>query len=298
MNSKLTESRGEPRGEWSREEAYAWCERTAREHYENFPVASRLLPKSSRRHVAAIYAFARYADDLADEGEMPVGERLTALDLWNERLEKAARGDAEGPVFTALSATLRETDIPLSLLEDLLTAFRQDARNAGYEREEDLLRYCRFSANPVGRLVLHLFGEAMPEHLLLSDHICTGLQLANFWQDISVDLPRERINIPRRTMERFGYSIRELEEGIFNERFRTMMIYLSDLAEDHLRAGSLLPKSISSFRLRLELHGTILGGLRVVEKIREENYDVLRRRPVLGKGDVVRIGMRALLSSL
>ncbi|MGE3799387.1 MAG: squalene synthase HpnC [Candidatus Kapaibacterium sp.] len=286
------------REEWTEEAAYAYCEKTARDHYENFPVASRLLPKRARRHVAAIYAFARYADDLADEGEMPVEERLTALDLWNQRLEEAALGNAEGPIFTALSATLRDTEIPLSLLSDLLTAFQQDARNLGYEREEDLLRYCQFSANPVGRLVLHLFGEATPEHLSLSDHICTGLQLANFWQDISVDLPRERINIPRETMRRFGYSIEELEGRVENEAFRAMMVYLSNLADEHLYSGYSLPKTISSFRLRVELQATILGGLRVVEKIRGLNYRLLNSRPVVQKGDLLKIGVRSLLRSI
>ena len=286
------------REKWTEEAAYAWCAKIARDHYENFPVASRLLPKRARKHVTAIYAFARYADDLADEGEMPVEERLTALDLWNQRLEEAALGNAEGPIFTALSATLRDTEIPISLLSDLLTAFRQDARNLGYEREEDLLRYCQFSANPVGRLVLHLFEEARPEHLTLSDHVCTGLQLANFWQDISVDLPRERINIPRETMHRFGYSIEELEGREENEAFHSMMIYLSNIAEEHLYSGSSLPKTISSFRLRLELHATIQGGLRVVEKIRGLNYHLLRERPTLKKGDVLIVGVRSLFRSL
>ena len=286
------------REEWNEEEAYLWCERTAREHYENFPVASRLLPSGARRHIAAIYAFARYADDLADEGEMPVEERLTALDIWNQRLEEAVQGNAQGPIFTALAATLRDTTVPLALLSDLLTAFRQDARNSGFEREEDLFRYCTFSANPVGRLVLHLFDEATSEHLLLSDHVCTGLQLANFWQDISIDLPRERINIPRETMRRFGYTISELESGVFNEAFRSMMIYLTDRAEEELRSGSSLPRSISSYRLRLELNGTILGGLKVVEKIRGLDYNLLSRRPTVGKGDILGIGGRALFRSL
>ena len=273
--------------EWSEEKAYAWCERTAREHYENFPVASRLLPKKLRKHVGAIYAFARAADDLADEGEMPVKERLTALDLWNERLERAERGNAEGPIFTALSATLRDTRIPSSLLADLLKAFRHDARNLGYEREEDLFRYCGYSANPVGRLVLHLFDYATPERLTLSDHICTGLQLANFWQDISIDLPRERVNIPRETMKEFGYSRAELKEKVYNDRFREMMIYVTDLAEKGLHAGADLPRSIPSLRLRLQLRVTVLGGLKVVEKIRELDYRVLKERPILRKMDLL-----------
>ena len=280
---------------WTPSEAWDWCERRAREHYENFPVASRLLPREMRKHVAAIYAFARGADDIADEGEMPVEERLTALDLWSQRLEEATRGQAEGPIFRALSATLHETDIPVSLLEDLLAAFRQDAHNLGYEREEDLLRYCCFSANPVGRLVLHLFSYATPERFAFSDRICTGLQLANFWQGLSVDIPRERITIPRQTMQRFGYSQEELEQGAFNDRFRQIMIYLTDLAEEYLRAGAMLPRSIPSLRLRLELKATILGGLKVVEKIRRLDYRVLEKMPVFGRMDVLGIGVHALI---
>jgi len=271
---------------WSTEEAYAFCLARAGEHYENFPVASRLLPRAMRRHIAAIYAFARAADDMADEGEAPASERLVSLALWREKLERAARGEAEGPVFTALAATLRETSIPLSLLGDLLTAFAHDARNLGYADDAELLDYCRHSAVPIGRLVLHLYDDASPDNLHLSDQVCTGLQLANFWQDLSVDVPRERITIPRATMERHGYTLEDLESGIANDAFRAMMTELLAMAETRLREGAALPRHVRSLRLRLELKGTIAGGLRIVAKTRRLGDEILRVRPTIGRGDL------------
>lgn len=285
---------GKPEGDWTLDAAYAWCEKLARSHYENFPVASRLVPRELRRHIAAIYAFARTTDDIADEGSRPVEERLQALDDWNTKLMRSAEGNGEGPIFTALGETIRRTKIPVSLLEDLLTAFRRDARNERFEMESELFEYCRYSANPIGRMVLHLFGCADPARLILSDHICTGLQLINFWQDVSVDLDRGRVNIPREAMRRFAYSERELHDRVENDNFRRLMSYLTDMGENHIGAGSLLPKHIPSFRLQLELSFTIMGGLRIAEKIRGMNFNVLSGRPKLGKGDIVRIAGRLL----
>lgn len=277
---------------WAADAAYAWCEKLARRHYENFPVASRMVPRELRRHIAAIYAFARTADDFADEGSRPVEERLEELERWGRKLTEAAEGRGRGPIFTALGETIRTTGIPVSLLEDLLTAFRSDADNRGFEMERELFDYCRYSANPVGRLVLHLFGCADAERIALSDYVCTGLQLTNFWQDVSADLARGRINIPREAMRRFAYSERELRDGVENDNFRRLMSYLVDMAENSLGAGSLLPKRIPSFRLQLELAFTIMGGLRVLEKIRLENFSVLTVRPTLSKPDLLRIAVR------
>lgn len=279
---------------WTPSEAYAWCERLARSHYENFPVASRLMPRESRRHIAAVYAFARTADDLADEGTRPAEERLEGLEEWSRKLALAAEGVGEGPIFTALARTIRDTGIPVSLLEDLLIAFRRDALNRGFEMERDLFEYCRYSANPVGRLVLHLFGCADPERVALSDHICTGLQLANFWQDVSVDLDRGRVNIPREAMRRFAYTERELNDRVENDNFRALISYLTDMAENSIGAGSLLPRNVPTLRLQLELSFTVMGGLRITEKIREMDYNVLSGRPRLDKSDLVRIVWRLM----
>ena len=268
--------------------AYGYCQQMASQHYENFPVASRLIPKELRRHVAAIYAFARIADDYADEGSWTVAERLDALNRWEGLLREAAAGNGTGPVFTALGETIRTQSLPVSLLEDLLKAFRMDASGEGYETLDDLLRYCTFSANPVGRLVLHLFGYADPERVLLADNICTGLQLVNFCQDVSVDIPRERINIPRSMMGEFGYSQEELLRSVDNQNFRALLSFLNSLAEDLLRKGAALPSMIPSLRFRLELKTTVLGGLQIAKKIRDIEYDVLHKRPTLGKLDVLR----------
>lgn len=260
--------------------AFNACIRIAREHYENFPVASRLLPRRYRGYVAAIYAFARVADDYADEGEWPVSERLHALDLHEGKLDRALRGEATEPAFVALGITLAETGIPDRLLRDLLRAFRHDARNLGYPTMDDLLAYCRNSANPVGRLVLHLYGYTSDEQLRLSDEICTGLQLVNFWQDLSIDLPRDRVTIPDEVMAEFGYSREELLAGVQDDRFFAMISELTELAEGYLKRGSGLPKLIPSLRLRWQLKLTVLGGLRIVRKIRGVDYRVLEERVV------------------
>jgi len=286
---------GESGENWDVESSYAFCARMARSHYENFPVASLLLPKSVRRHVAAIYAFARPADDAADEGELSVDERLRRLDLWERALESATAGNGSGPVFTALGETLRTTNIPPRLLRDLLAAFRMDAAGGGFESEDDLLDYCRLSANPVGRLLLHLFGYADPDRVVLSDDICTGLQLVNFWQDISVDVPRDRINIPRRTMARFGYTMEELRGGVDSQNFRSLVSYLNGVAEEYLQRGAALPSSIPSLRLRLELRATVRGGLTMVSKVRELGGEVLQRRPRIGSFDLLRLAVATVM---
>ena len=267
------------------DEAFAHCERTARAHYENFPVGSALVPRELRRHFYSIYAYSRAADDIADEGERPVEERIALLDDWERRLEGAYRGEADHPVFIALAATVRERSIPIEPLRDLLRAFRQDARNEGFASDADLLDYCGRSANPVGRLVLHLFGYHDEGRAELSDAICTALQLANFWQDISVDVPRGRINLPRETMERFGYSLRELHAGVFNEAFRAMMAWSVERAEELFGRGRPLIASIPSLRLRAELGLVHLGGTRILGKIKAGGYDVITKRPSLGTVD-------------
>lgn len=277
-------------------DSYARCLRMAGEHYENFPVASRLLPRRMRHHVAAIYAFARIADDIADEGHRSIEERLHDLDRWEAKLDQAAAGKGTGLVFTALADTIHTQAIPVGLLKDLLRAFRMDARGGGYETLDDLLDYCRYSANPVGRLVLHLFGYADPERIELSDNVCTGLQLVNFCQDVSADIPRGRINIPRRTMTEFGYSQKELESGVDNQNFRALVSYLNNLAEDFLQRGRSLPGMVPSLRLRLELKVTIYGGLRIASKIRQMDHGVLAARPKLGKTDVLQTIWKAVFS--
>ncbi len=270
-------------------EAFAYCERLARSHYENFPVGSLLIPRDLRKHFYSIYAYSRVADDIADEGERPVAERIAMLDDWERQLADAFEGRGEHPIFIALAATVAEREIPIEPLRDLLKAFRMDARNQGFETLTDLLFYCHHSANPIGRLVLHLYGLRDEERRILSDRICTGLQLANFWQDISVDLPRGRVNLPRESFRAFGYAPDELRARAFNDRFRAMMVHHVEYAAAQLRQGYPLLGKIPDRRLRGELTLTWLGGMRILEKIRRLDYDILHRRPSLGVIDKVRL---------
>ena len=221
-------------------EAFAHCEALARSHYENFPVASLALPRRIRPYVAAVYAFARTADDYADEGERTPEERLALLDAWEVMLHKAYEGDATHPVFVAITATAEETGMPKQLLLDLLHAFRMDVTVKRYRTFEDVLGYCRYSANPVGRLVLHLFGESRAETTTPSDAICTGLQLANFYQDYSVDLSRGRLYVPLDEMARFGYTEVQRQGAAQDGSFRELMAFQVERAREYLRAGASL----------------------------------------------------------
>jgi hydroxysqualene synthase len=261
--------------------AFAWCERLAREHYENFPVGSLLIPKDLRPHFYSIYAFSRLADDIADEGELPAEDRILLLDDWERQLLETYEGRAEHPVFVALGETVRRFAIPVEPFRDLLKAFRMDARNKGFDTTTDLLYYCYHSANPIGRLVLRLFGLYNDERRHLSDYICTGLQMANFWQDISVDIPRGRINLPRESLAHFEYTEEELRAGVFNENFREMMAYHVDHAINMFQHGYPLLRTIPNRRLKSELGITFLGGVRILNRIKALDYNVLATRPTL-----------------
>jgi squalene synthase HpnC len=274
--------------------AFAYCEAMARAHYENFPVASLLLPKRQRPFVAAVYAFARTADDYADEGNRPAQERLDLLEDWGRRLEAASRGEAQDPVFVALAETMLRTNLPLAPLSDLLTAFRMDVMTNRFATFNDLLHYCRHSANPVGRIVLHLFGRTTPGTILLSDQICTGLQLTNFWQDFSVDWQKGRLYIPLEDLRQFGYTEKEIAEKVINDRFRALMRFEVDRAKSHLLAGMSLPGLVGG-RLGLELALTLRGGMGILHQVETDGYDVLRHRPAFRAMDKVRLVIDAIL---
>jgi squalene synthase HpnC len=273
--------------------AFAYCETMARNHYENFPVASLLLPKQQRPFVAAIYAFARTADDFADEGELPPQERLALLDDWGYKLEAALHGKPEGPVFIALAETLTRTRLPVEPLRDLLTAFRMDVTTKRFQTFDDLLFYCRHSANPVGRIVLHLFNQADTENVALSDRICTGLQLANFWQDFYVDWGRGRLYVPLEDLRRFGYNEGDIAEKALNDRFRALMKFEVDRARDFLVAGLPLPQRVGG-RLKWELDLTIRGGTGILDRIAAADYDVMHQRPAFRAIDKARIIFAAI----
>lgn len=275
------------------QEAYAYCIRLARTHYENFPVASLLIPGSLRPAVASIYAFARTADDFADEGARTTDQRLRLLDEWEVKLDRCYRGDADDPVFVALGETVARFGIPRQLLSDLLVAFRMDVTKKRYATFKDLLGYCRCSANPVGRLVLHIFRAASEESCPLSDAMCTALQLANFWQDISVDWRKGRLYVPLEDVDRFGYTEKDFSQGVCDERFRGLMGFEIGRTRGLFARGKALIDQVPR-SLRLELKLTWFGGMRVLENIERNEYDVLNRRPALSTTDKLGILVRGI----
>ena len=239
--------------------------------------------------MCAVYAFARTADDFADEGTDTPEVRLRNLDDWQEKLDRAYEGNADHPVFVALAETASRTGIPKSLFTDLIAAFRMDVTKTRHGSEAELLRYCTLSANPAGRIVLQIFDGATPRACALSDSICTGLQLANFAQDVSVDWRKGRLYLPLDDLGRFGYTERELDRGTVDGRFREIMKLQVDRARTFLLKGSPLvgeaPRAI-----RFELALTVRGGLAILRRVEKGGFDVLHRRPVipiLEKGVIV-----------
>jgi len=260
-----------------------------RAHGENFPVASYFLPRDKRPYVCAIYAFARIADDFADEGNLSREERLERLDGWGQMLDDCYRGRGDHPVFIALAETAAKTGIPKQLLVDLLSAFRLDVTKTRYKRFAEVLQYCTLSANPVGRLVLHVCDDATEQTLPLSDAICTGLQLANFLQDFSVDWRKGRLYTPLDDLSQFDYTERDIQGGVADERFRTLMRFQVNRARQFLHNGSPLVR-LARKDLRFELALTVRGGLAILDAIGQIGFDVLHRRPSLSlieKGAIV-----------
>jgi len=271
-------------------EAFAFCEERVRAHYENFPVGM-MVPRARRPYVHALYAFARAADDFADE-PMYEGMRAEKLDQWETRLHAAYEGRAEDPIFIALAETVRALDIPRALLLDLLSAFRQDTVKTRYETWEELLDYCRRSANPVGRLVLLIFDYRDPELASLSDRVCTALQLANHWQDLAVDLARGRIYAPRELRERHGVKEWDLNAARVGPEFTALMQDLIARTRDSFLAGRPLCDRVGR-DLRFEMRLTWLGGWTILDAIERAGYDVFRRRPRHGLAGKARLAWRA-----
>ena len=288
------------------EAAYASCQRDAQAHYENFPVASLLVPGSMRRHVAAVYAFARAADDFADEGQRLVDERLALLDGWLRRLRLAAASDEPGPppqpgepphtvaIFLAVGASIRARDLPLSLFEDLVSAFRQDVTVTRYATWDALLDYCRRSANPVGRLVLRIAGYHDARMDGWSDAICTALQLTNFWQDLSIDFARGRLYLPTGERDLHGAREEDLAEGRITPAWRAALSAAAHRTRGLFDAGHPLCDAVSG-RLRHELRATWLGGTRVLDSLERSGCDVVRQRPTLGIRDAPWFAWRLLV---
>lgn len=267
-----------------------YCRRLARTHYENFTVATWLLPRRLRQHVANVYAYCRWADDLGDEAGQP-DERTALLKWWEQELRECYAGRTRHPVFIALRSTIDEFQIPIHPFLDLLVAFRQDQETTRYDNPQQLWDYCRYSANPVGRLVLHLGRCCDPQRAQLSDQVCTGLQLANFCQDVARDWDLGRIYLPRSECARYKYDESMFRRREANDAFRRLMAAQVQEAEGWLRRGSaLVPLMPATLKLPVALF--VEGGLSILEEIRRQDFDVWSRRPTVSKQQKLRLVAR------
>jgi squalene synthase HpnC len=263
------------------------------DHYENFPVASILVPARLRAAVREIYRFARTADDIADEGDAPAAARLAALAGLREQLDRIEAGSyPDAGAWSALAAAVARHRLPVERLRELLHAFEQDARGTDYADDERLLEYCRYSANPVGRLLLALYGREEPQLGAWSDAICTGLQLVNFWQDIERDHQRGRVYIPRSSFARFGVDPGQIARRRIDESWTRMILDRTQFARARLLAGRPLARALGG-RIGWELRLVVEGGLRIAERIDAARGDVFDRRPVLRAADWARMCARA-----
>jgi squalene synthase HpnC len=278
--------------------AYAYCERLARSHYENFPVASRLLPARMRPHIAAIYAFARLADDMADEGDRPPADRLADLDAWDACLNAAAlgaveRGEPHSEVFLALRHTIEACGLPVQLFHDLVSAFRQDVTTTRYATWDDLMDYCRRSANPVGRLVLRVAGYDRADLDASSDAVCTALQLTNFWQDLEVDWRKGRVYVPGSVLASASASTDDLTARRITTEWRTALDEVTARTRALFASGRAVCDAVGG-RLGLELRATWIGGSRTLDKLEASGFDVFTRRPTLTVADAPAVLWRTL----
>lgn len=261
------------------EQAHHYCEWLATSHYENFPVATRLLPPRLRPHFHALYAYCRWADDLGDEVH-DTAFALRLLDCWEQELDACYAGRPRHPVMVALRETILQCDIPAQPFHDLITAFRRDQSVHRYDTLEEVFDYCQYSANPVGRLVLYACGYRDPELQRLSDLTCTALQLANFWQDVRRDYAIGRIYIPREYMERHGVSDLEIITGQCTPAFRSLMRELVEKTRELFEQGLPLADRVDT-HLGIDLELFSRGGMEILHLIERQNYDVLARRPHL-----------------
>jgi squalene synthase HpnC len=278
-------------------EARAYCRRLAESHYENFHVASWFLPKALRPHFHSIYAYCRISDDLGDE----VPDRAAALallDLWGRELDACYDGHARHPVFVALAETIRARGIPKKPFADLLVAFRQDQAVTRFANMDEVLHYCEYSANPVGRLVLYACGDVTPEtqqeNFRLSDATCTALQLANFWQDVRVDWEKDRVYLPQDDMRRFGVTDETIGRGIATPEFRALLRYEVEYARSLFKQGLPLIGMVNR-ELALDLDLFSRGGMEILNAIEQRDYDVLSARPSIGNMTKLQLALRALI---
>lgn len=283
--------------------AYSYCKEIAISHYENFPVSSLLIPSGKRKYIYSIYAFARSADDIADSDKLTADEKIMKLDEYDNELSKIETNNTDEliieteNIFTALSNTIDEFDIPVQEFRNLLTAFAQDSGNHRYSEFDDLIEYSSFSANPVGHLVLYVFGyrpEENEQTFIYSDMVCTGLQLTNFWQDVSRDADMNRIYLPFKVMHDFGYSEQMLREKTENSDFRNMIKFLVDRTKVLFKEGNSITQNLNG-RLKLEIKATVEGGQEILNKIEKIDYNVLSQRVKINNLDKIKLLGKTLL---
>ncbi|QEY26459.1 squalene synthase HpnC [Neisseria zalophi] len=265
-------------------------------HYENFPVGSLVLPRRLRKPIHAVYAFARTADDIADEGEASNSERLQQLDALSAQLDAIARGETPQTAMMQHLQTraIQPFNLPLQPFYDLLSAFKQDVEKKRYQNFGELVDYCRRSANPVGRIMLHLYGEHDPLSIAQSDGICTALQLINFWQDVAVDWEKNRVYLPQDDLVKFGVTEAQIAAGKADFAFQRLMAYQCERAHKMLKAGSPLGKTLKG-RIGFELRMIMLGGQQILNKLSNNQYNVFENRPKLEAKDWWVIVKRAVL---
>ncbi|MCA9688679.1 MAG: squalene synthase HpnC, partial [Myxococcales bacterium] len=285
---------GAPRRRYSLVEAHAFCEQLAARHYENFPVASRFVPADLRPHVAVVYAFARTADDFADEPEYE-GRRVAALERWDDLLEECYRREVEHPVFRALRDTVTRFELPITEFRAMLDGFRADVARRRYRTFEELRRYCAKSAQPVGRIILGIHGHRDPSLHRFSDAICAALQITNMLQDVGVDIVRGQHYLPDEDLVYFDVREEDLLARRVTPAFRELMAFSVARARSLFVRGRPLIRRVSG-GLSIELEMTYRGGMRILEQIEARDYDVLRDRPRLDTLDVAGIAARSLLS--
>ncbi len=289
----------------SLESAQDYCRKIALGHYENFPVVSWALPRELRQHFFNVYAFCRWADDLGDEVQ-DADDSLRLLAWWRSQLiecyQQVSGSDADQrsldtrlhPVFIALKPSIIEFDLPQQAFDDLIQAFEQDQSVCNYQTFEQLLEYCQKSANPVGRLVLHLCRTVSPQTLVWSDSICTGLQLANFWQDVARDYAMGRVYLPAEDCERFGYTQAHWEQNLYNEQFEQLMQFEVDRARQFLREGLSLVSHLPG-RLQIDIDLFARGGLKILDRIEELQFNVWKKRPIVSRFDFLFLLMQSFV---
>jgi squalene synthase HpnC len=280
----------------SLEEARVYCERLAKSHYENFSVATWFLPKRLRQHFYNVYAYCRISDDLGDEVGDPQ-QSLELLDQWEAELNACYAGPPKHPVFVALAETVKQFGIPQHEFSDLLIAFRQDQTITRFETFDDILAYCRYSANPVGHLVLYLCGYSDAERQQLSDYTCTALQLANFWQDVFVDYGKGRVYLPLEDLRRFGVTGEDIAQGRATPQFVAMMKFEVERARDWFARGLPLVKMVNR-ELAIDLELFSRGGQEILNAIERQGFDVLRARPAISKSRKLMLVLRAAMGKL